>query len=357
MSDVQLITGGRVHAGWKSLRVQRGMDQCSGSFELGVSELWGGRDSTRSIAPGETCRLLVDGESVVTGYVDEVTIDYSASAHQVDVRGRDKTADLVDCSAIRGTGQWQGVKLEAIAQQLAAPFGIRVTAAVDTGKAFPNFALQEGETVFEAIERMARIRALLLQTDGAGNLVITRAGLNRVSTALRLGENILQARAGLNLRDRFSQYVFKGQAAGGDFFSGTTVSQIKAVATDPGVSRYRPLVVVAEAQDVAASLTQRAQWEANVRAARSTEVSITVQGWHHADGLWQPNTIVAVRHAALRLDDELLIKSVTFTLDDNGTTTQLSLTRADAFTLLPLLESAGTAEPFWGLPKPAVEGK
>lgn len=226
-----------------------------------------------------------------------------------------------------------------------------VIAAVDTGKALPSFALQEGETVFDAIERAARIRALLLVSDGKGALVITRAGTSRVATPLVLGQNVLAARAALDMRDRYSTYTIKGQAPGNDNFWGKSAAQIKAQATDPGVTRHRPLIITNDAPDLAATLTQRAQWEANVRAARSHEIEFTVQGWRHAGGLWRPNMLVPVRADALRLDADLLISSVTFSLDEQGSTTVLRMTRADAFTVLPIkAAAAGGPGAFWSLP-------
>ena len=161
------------------------------------------------------------------------------------------------------------------------------------------------------------------------------------------------------MRDRFSTYVAKGQAAGTDFFNGTAASQVSAKATDLLVTRYRPLVLLGENQDVAASLQQRVQWEANVRAARSTEVEVTVQGWAHPDGLWQPNSLVRLVHEPLRIDADLLITSVTFELSEAGSLAQLSLTRADAFTVLPIKAAAASGAQaanasFWSLPKPAA---
>lgn len=348
---LHLVTGGRDFAGWKGVRVRRSMVQCAGQFELQVSWLRSAYDGANRIAPGEACEVLMGDERVITGYVDTVDINIDAASHEVTVSGRDKTADLVDCSAVRRSGQWRGLKIEAIAAELAAPFGVRVRADVDTGTALQSFALQEGETVFEAIERAARIRALLLVSDADGALVITRAGTTRVRTPLVLGENALSMRGTQDMRDRFSSYSIKGQAPGSDFFSGAQVSQMQAKATDPEVKRYRPLVLMNDAPDLGATLRQRAQWEANVRAARSTEIEVTVQGWRHADGLWQPNALVPVYAEPLLLDDDLLITAVEYQLDERGTTTRLALTRADAFTLLPITaKPAAAASAFWQLP-------
>lgn len=356
--ELALLTGGRVYGGWTTVIVGRSIEQLAGGFSVSVSERWPGQDAVRAIAPGEKFELMLGGARVMTGWVDTVDLGMDHLSHTVEVSGRDLTGDLVDCSAVSKTGQWQGQKIEAIARDLARPFGLKVRDDVDTGVALASFALQEGETVFEAIERAARIRALLLTTDGDGTLVITRAGVKRVSTTLMTGVNILDCRARLDLRDRFAEYTAKGQAPGDDYFNAEAVSQIRAVAKDPGVTRYRPLVLTNDAPDLAATLRQRVQWEANVRAARSTEVQVTVQGWRHATGLWEPNTIVRLVAPPLRIDADLLISSVQYSLDQRGTVTTLQLTRADAYKLLPTAlqtasGAAGSAANWLGLPRTA----
>jgi prophage tail gpP-like protein len=349
--QIDLLAAGRSYAGWQAVQVTLSMEQCAGAFALAVSERWAGQGTDWAIPAGEQCALMIDGQMVITGHVDQVRMSQDATSHTVELAGRDATADLVDCSAVRQAGQWRGLRIEQIAAELAEPFGVAVRADVDTGKPLASFALHEGETVFEAIERAARIRALLLVSDGTGGLVLTRAGVQRVATPLVMGGNILSARVGLDMRDRFSSYVVKGQAPGNDNFNGASAAQIKAGATDPGVGRYRPLIITNDSPDVGATLAQRAQWEASVRAARSYDIEITVQGWRHQDGLWQPNTTAAVVAPSLRLDTDLLITRVVFTLDERGSTTALQLTHADAYTLLPLKEpaaaGAGGSKPFW----------
>lgn len=338
--QLQLLVGGRTFTGWKSVRVRRSMVRCSGDFELGVS--WEGRfgPGVPPIRVGDSCELRIDGDLVLSGYVDQLEAQIDEQRHDVTVAGRDKTADLVDCSAVRKSGQWRAQKIETIAADLAQPFGVEVVAAVDTGKALASFALQEGESVFEAIERAARLRALLLVSNASGALVITRAGQDRVDTALVLGKNVLAMRAARDMRDRFSSYVLKGQAPGSDKFAGPLTSQIYAKATDPDVPRHRPLIIVNDAPDVAATLAERARWEASVRAARSTTLEAEVQGWRHASGLWLPNSLVRVLAADLSIDDELLVTDVEYVKDEgHGTRCTLAMTRADAFTQLPLRAS------------------
>ncbi|SPD73835.1 Mu-like prophage tail protein gpP (fragment) [uncultured Desulfobacterium sp.] len=65
---------------------------------------------------------------------------------------------------------------------------------------------------------------------------------------------------------------------------------------------------------------------------------VTVQGWRHKTGLWEPNKLVRVVSRSLNLDGELLIVSATYGLDEGGTITDLDLCDRRAFELIELPE-------------------
>lgn len=340
MSDAQLLVNGNLYGGWKSQRITRGIEQIAGSFELGVSEMWPDQAAAITINTGARCEVRIDGETVITGWVDEVGVDYDADSHEVKVRGRDATGDLVDCAAIHKSGEWQGQTMLQIARDLVAPFGIKVTANTDVGAPFKNWNIQDGETVFENIDRMARHRAVLTVSDGKGGLLLTRAGQQRASTALVLGENIELASGTRSALERFSEYIVKGQQAADDLITGTDATEPQGRAADKNVQRYRPLIVIAETAADAAALQQRAEWERNVRAGRAAALTYTVVGWRHRNGLWQPNTIVPVRDAFLRTETDYLISQVRYLLDDEGgERAELSLRLPQAFDLVAIPET------------------
>lgn len=353
-NNLTLQVGGLQYGGWETARAQVGMDRACGSFELDVTELWPGNDVTRRIRPGDACRLAAGGDVLVTGYVDAVDVQLDGFTHQVSIRGRDSSADVIDCSAIRSPGQWFNRTVLSIAQDLAKPFGVAVSADVDQGKPLASFALQEGETVFDAIDRAGRLRGLMLMSDGVGGLVFTRAGLRRCTDALVMGGNVLTGRSTFDVRDRYSIYTAKGQAAGSDFFNSESAAHVFAKASDPQVTRYRPLLLTGEAPDASGSLVQRVKWEATVRAARSMTVQLVVQGWRQQDGtLWKPNHLVHVVAEPLRLDQDLLISSCEYSVGTTGLLTTLALTRPDAYTLEPIkpnLAGAVSAGAFWDKP-------
>lgn len=353
MSEVRLTVNRIEYGGWKSMRLVRGIEQIAGTFELGVSELWPDQKMPREIAPNDECTVTVDGTVAITGYVDDVKVGYSGKQHEVTIAGRDASGDLVDCSAVYRAGKWTGRKMESIASDLCAPFKVAVKAEVDTGGAVADWNIQEGETVFECLERLARLRGALLVSDGRGGIVITRSGKGgRVGVSLERGENILEGAVELSFRDRFSAYTAKGQVAGNDATWGNA-TRLKATASDAMVRRHRPLVVIAEDQADGATLKRRALWEANVRAGKSAQLTIKVQGWSYQDGgarrLWQPNTLVHLRDPWLRCDADLLIKQVTFTLDDGGSIAELALTLPQAFDLIPMLPKGATKPDAWDM--------
>ena len=341
MSDVTLTVDGLIYGGWKSVSVRRSIETISGTFSLSVSERWPGQQALKAILPGQKCLVTLDGETVITGYVDDVAPAYSATSHEVSIDGRDVTSDLVDCSAIHSPGEWQGLRLEAIVTILAKPFGITVTAVTDTGEPFRSFGIEPGETAFEAIERACRMRAVLATSDGRGGLNIIRANktngnTSRASVALKRGENILEASGRLSHRDRYSQYIVKGQQpSGADQIPPEQLAQIRGEATDPGTRRYRPLQIIAEQSVDGASAQDRAIWEANVRAARARRISVVVQGWRERPdgGLWSPNRLVRLSDDWLAIDQDMLIVGVTFSKGDRGSRTELSLMPPGAFEL------------------------
>lgn len=324
------------YGGWKTVLATRSIETMAGSFELGITDRWPGQPKSSPIKPGQKCALFLDGKRVITGWVDLVSPDFDSGNHTIRVSGRDKTCDLVDCSAIHKSGQWHHVKIDQLARDLAKPYDLDVVIDADVGSAFSSFAIQEGESVFECLDRAARMKALLLTSNAEGNLLITRASETRLDIGLVEGRNIKAARAEFSWKERFSSYIVKGQGRlGAD--GETAHSAPSATIADPAITRHRPLIVLAESHSKNTTLRDRAEWERNIRRGRGARGSITVQGWTRPDGeLWQPNVLVPVTSPTLWLDNtDMLIVGCTYGLDDQkGTLTELAIARPDAFQLL-----------------------
>jgi len=201
---------------------------------------------------------------------------------------------------------------------------------------FRSLKPNDGETVFEMLDQAARIRGVLLITDGRGNLVITRAGTARASDALRLGQNILSGAGNFDLRDVFSSYSLKGQQAGDDNNFGEVTNAVLAKASDSRIKRHRPLTLIADAPLDAAGAREQVNWERNVRWGRSQSITYSVQGHRQGNGaLWRPNMLTRVFDAYQFLNGEArLITDLTYILDDQGERSELTVMPREAFDLV-----------------------
>lgn len=351
---VDLLIGGAIYSGWTEFRVSRAMDRAAGDFDITVTERWPGRTEAWRILPFGEVEIRLGSDPVLKGYVDVVEPETDAKTHRVRIRGRSKTCDLVDCTPeLRGT-EFRGTTLPAIARALAQPFGIEVVTEVPDGAPFGVEAKEKTDTAWRTIERLGRLRGVICHDDEQGRLVLARAGERRAAGSLELGRNLLAASARIDVSKRFSRYVSMTQRQTGAAVSrdgdgdaddaeeaeqanaGVQVS-VTGVATDPDVPRYRPKIFRAEGAGDTAFAQQRAVWAAATARAKSLQVEATVQSWRKADGaLWRLNELVPIKADWLRLDHDLLVIGVEFTLGQEGRRTKLTLTPREALLPEPL---------------------
>lgn len=341
LDEILLKAGGNVYGGWTKINVTRSLEAMSGSFDLELTWKWQDSDAKyqafmEPIKQGEPCVVEIGDERVITGYVDDWVPSYDANQVIISVSGRDKTADLVDCSIDYPSGQFNNQTLTQIAQTVCKPFGIKVIVNTDVGEAFPRIQIEQGETPHELLARLARQRGVLLTSDTYGNLVITRRSTQRAGVSLILGENVKAARGRFSWRQRFSSFTIK--AVGAAFGSWddsplSTVGGIKAEVKDAEISRYRPMIIVNEEITTAEGAAKRGQWERQRSIAKSNGAEYTVTGWRipQTGKLWNFNTLVPVQDEIIGLDEELLIASVMFSEDDGGRLAVISVVNPEAF--------------------------
>lgn len=351
---ISLRVNGVEYGGWKTARVTRGIEAVSGTFDLAVSERWANQDQAWPILEEDECAVRLGDEAVITGYVDRRGLSFGAREHTLSVSGRDKTGDLVDSSAVLDKWEFRNISLQTLATRVCAPFGIRVTLHSRLGQAeippVARLSIDPGDTAFDVIERACRMVGALPIPDGAGGLVLARPGTARAQTDLVEGQNILSASAEYDTSGRYSSYLVLGQHKGTDAHSGAAAAAIKGRATDANVNRSaRTLIIRPEGNVTPAQAEKRAQWEATVRAARSDTVIVTVQGWTQGDGktLWPVNALVKVKSPFLGVNGSLLITQATYSVDEGGTTTTLSLKNPNAFRPEPVVPKNTEGEHFW----------
>ncbi|OUS51472.1 phage tail protein [Shewanella sp. SACH] len=336
---IVLKAGGNIYEGWTKISVTRSLDAMSGAFDLELTWRWQNNEEQYRkfvipITQGQACTVDIGGERIITGYVDDWVPSYDESTVTISVSGRDKTADLVDCSIDYPSGQFNNQTISQIAEAVCKPFGIKVIVNTAVGEPFQRIQIEQGETPHELLSRLAKQRGVLLTSDTFGNLVITRASKVKAGVSLILGENVKAARGRFSWRQRYSNFTIKAAgAAHGNWDSApiSAVGGIKADIKDPQISRYRPLIIVNEEITTAEGAAKRGQWERQRSIGKSNTAEYTVTGWRipQTGKLWNINTLVPVVDQILGLDEEMLVLSVMFSEDDAGRLAVISVVRPE----------------------------
>lgn len=347
MSDVRLYVNNQIYTGWKTVSVTRAIDQAANTFAIGLTSDFDINVGVLPVAPGSACRLELQGEIVVTGFVDAISGSFSESSHTYSVTGRSKIGDLIDCSAIVDGGEFRNQTVDAIAAALCKPFGISVVVNADVGSPLAVHRVDDGGA-HEVIERACRRRGLLLFSSATGRLIIGEVSSEKISTPLEVGKNIKSGSGQFSINSRFSEYRVKGQANDSDEDT-PLEQQVQAlgIARDPNVKRYRPMVV--DAEDGETNLTKRAQFEASTRLGRSTKMTYVVQGWAHNGGLWEPNKLVRVKDTYFGVDGLFLISAVSYRYSESGgTEADITVMPREAFKVQILKENNASEQQDWG---------
>lgn len=336
MNKVTLRVDGNDYSGWTKVAVSRSIDAVCASFSLTLTERWEGASKPPpQVRAGQECELRIDDVLVLTGYVDDALPSYDAKQHAINVRGRSKARNMVDCG--RPAKQWQNQTLLQLARSLAKPFGISVRAETDVGAPFERPAIEPGQTSFEFLEKLARQRGVRFISAPDGTLLIVGVGKARAPDALELGVNIRSASGSFSVRERFHKTTVLGQRTGTNW-SHTEASALRqGSAVDEDIDAQRTHYVLAENAADSADCGRRAAWKKNTAFGRGRALTYTTHGWQHSKGLWEPNTLVRVIDEWMGFDgDDFLISSLRYQLDEEGLRTELQLMPPEAFELLPI---------------------
>jgi len=379
---IGLEANGKIYTNFESYSIEKGIETLCGTFALTVSA----SDSFGNIpiAPNESIVISIDGEPVITGYAEELSVSYGDGSHTVRIIGRDKTCDFVDSTLESKTftppigfvellkklltlvgyevvNKFTRIGLTAVSNKISIINNYGTIAQFTTAE---GIQLKHSESAYNLIKRCAEKRQLVLNSDGNGNIVINDIGAERAVTILQNvkaepnNNNIKNASVRYSFQDRYHSYKIKSMttqgnqtssgasnAAGSDVIinSISTTPQVGS-ATDPEILRpTRKYTAIGSTAMTSSDCKNRAKWEANIRKARGFSYSCEVTGFRQnlneigslgfsANPLWKPNQLVYVFDEFAGIDDELLIKSVNYTQDLNGgSITKLELVDKQAY--------------------------
>lgn len=329
---LSLTIEGEVYEGWTDASVTRSLEEFCPTFSLTYVDRWlvgGGWP----ILQGQECQLRYKRDVLITGYLNSVRWDIRGDQHSVSADGRAKTQDLVDCSATHSSGQWRNRTLTQIATELCSPFGLSVDygAGADSDK-FKHFALEEGESVFDTLDRMCKLRGILPVTTVDGNVSLIRTEQNDREITIDMS-TVITRQLETDDQNRYSEYRLRAQAPGDEEHGGAAVTAQSAAAADEGVRRFRPLVIVGHSPGHRRELEAQAKYERNIRAGQSAQLYYTIPGFQAPDGKpWEPGMRCIVRDRQLLTNRTLIVSTVEHAASASAETTRLKLVKPEAFT-------------------------
>ena len=332
-AQISVTVAGQTYEGWLSSEVERSIEAVSGTFSIPVALTPG---SPPAIQRQDEVQVRIGSQIVMTGYVLAAAPFYRRGDCGMRITGRDRTGDLVHCSAIHQGGQWRSAKLDRIVKDLVAPYGISVVVDADLGEPIVDFKLSHGETVLDAVSRAARLRGVLVTRDDSGRLALTKAGTKLFKGAIVRGLNVISMEDIGSDERRHSAYIAYGQCnTVADF---DAARDLKARSTDAEVKRYLPLIINADGNTTQAELQRLVDHTARVRRGHSMGFRYVVEGWTFEGDPWPINQRVAIYDDVAGLDGaEWLICSVKQTCDlKEGDVTELLVRPVEAYDTTPL---------------------
>ena len=352
----EVRTEGGVYQDWLTVQVSQSFDAAwQRTFRLTCAEpedpnsrrqttsgsSWGeaAQIAAQRLLPGMRVDIALAGEVVIQeGYIGNRQTAFDANRHGVQVTGFSKAELTRKASADGGTGQFRGYKLDAIANRLLKPHGLkfRVEGGPDGWDTpFPNFTIRHGETPFDAISRGCRQRGLWLRADANGDFV-AGARQGGKGAMFEQGVNILSANCSIDMPS-VQEIVARSQVAGSDSLFGRQAAEISAKAQMsngvPGLARK----VLAEMPLGQKELQLRTNMEAQAIEADLLRVTLAYQGWLNPNGeLWALSDFVSVRSGMLfpLADPQMDLKLWAYThgqTPEGQTTTAIELVNAKAF--------------------------
>lgn len=333
MSEAAVKTGGRTFTGWKEFSFGHKLESLASTLELKTATdiVEGFR-----ITAGSAVQFLIDGIQFLDGHIDTKDFDDSATEVNTTFNSRSKFGDVVDCSVIYATGELKNQTLKQLITKALDPFAIELVDEIGDHTKFKLFRIEPGETAYEMIDRACRMRGCMaIERDG--KLVLTRIKAATATKRLEYGVNIKQFECAIDFASRFSEYKIISQVPAGLNLSPSRSSQPSARAKDPGVGRYRPLVILAESAQDIKMLQDRAYWEARTREQRANKITVTTTGFKQNGDFWLLGETIRVIHNSRGINGNFIVSGLTFSkTKSDGELSVLELALPDAYDILPL---------------------
>ena len=342
-NEVSLKVNGVKYKFWTSVSITSELNTIAPAFSVNAfsksSLMIDGLKSGRPVT------VKIGEDTVLTGYIEQTPVSYSATSANVGITGRSKTCDLIDCTVMvddpnisyekpntsnsnyvscpqNAATEYKNVALETIIAQLIMPYGIKLVNETKPLTKKRNFSAKHEDTVLKALQNLTSTENLLFYGNENGDLVVTEKGKLTADDALVLGQNILTGDASFDASKIYKYYRAVGQDKGVTGKTGHAASSHNYTAVDDNVSRTRILTKKVQGAADTAKCKVTAEGDRDYNRDQYFKITYKVQGWRQSTGkLWKINSLVDIKDDFLGIDTQRSQKIFNLTENEGMTTT------------------------------------
>ena len=338
-STLELSIGGLAQSRWVSYEVDSDLlcpaDAWRVSMGVGDGKL------PEAVQPGAAMLLKLDGETVLTGVVDEVNDGVADGKRTLELCGRDGAGQLLDCSAPIFTATQQSLA-DVVAKVVRALGVTKVRIDANESLLRERVSTEPGDNGWSALQRAAEANGLWPWFEPDGTLVVGGPDYSAEPVAELVMKmdgtagNVLALERRRSLAERYSEVTVLGQAHSGAT-TGSGRHNVKAVVQDTGVTAYRPKILVDHEAQTEAIARARGRKVISDSRLKGFELRADVSG--HRVGpapapLWKPGQRVRVLSEPHEIDGVFFLMARTLVLDrKRGQMTRLKFKEDGVWTL------------------------
>lgn len=338
-NNIYLEVDGVRYEGFTDIAVNSAIENFSSSFSF-TSTVKENKQAKiiNDIKLGQKAKVFIDKTLLITGFIEEIDKEVSPSSHSKTASGRDVGGDIIDSDIIQKS--YNQRNFERLINLVLKDNGFSIEVINKVGilnlEANETIKTEQGQSIFDFLDKYAKKLQVLLKIDRNGNLNIIREDNDVVKNMLinnyTSDTNILASRLRLSTIDRFNVVEVYSQG-NNKTHSKTGISQ-KGKAVDTQIRSTRRKILTMNTASESKSLKALAEWNIQLRRAKGSRYTCTTLGFYSSNNtLWQPNTLVDIIDYDMEVQGTFLIQGVTFNQNLQGSFTNLDIVEQGSFSI------------------------
>lgn len=344
----------------ESIRYRRSLLDFCGFYSVSSSA---NESELLPVKIGDKIKIFADGEQVLIGYIDNLSVTVGSGNHKIEFSGRDRTCDAFDSTVVGTKSFANDIGYVSVLRSVLdagemSSIGITNEAGNITNfSETDNVSAEVGETIFDFANRYAAKLGFLLTSNEDGNILLCQAGSEKLGFNLlhengNSENNILSSSYKKTIENRFNKYTAVSQLGtyglGDEITPENVVDQSGETGIDENIRSSRNLTFEVEELSGNESCGIRANFEANIRRAKSLNYCCNIQGHSYDGEPFKVNRLATINDDFSNIYAEMLLHTVEMNWSLRGSTSRLSFSYKDAFTLQAALDKRSANRSSYG---------